>query len=538
MFTLTPVSIDISDYLYSEEIVATQSKQSRISDYLTGEQLSKPKWYGNALHDFGLKAGDEVAQSALDSFLAQTSLSTLDKGTPKKASRVKKQSDRQRRSKDQKDKEKKALELGFAAPKGVSSLVALVHALMKQKLLDGFDEAVRYTLDEVQKRAVYARRGKGGLIHEKAKGFVCAIFTHLTSRAVDPHLHAHVVAITKNMPRYDGSFGNIEERFIYQIQREIRLIFTARLAENVRQLGFDTRYENGTFEIVGIPEALKIEWSKRRLQVLTEMQQKGMSGPNAASIAARNTRAPKKVHKIEELFEKWKNDAEQLGVEVAEIQCLHERGIGLHISDDELLEFPELSVEFLSSKLVEKKSVFTQIDVYVMASELALRSGQSINFALNIADKLLESDLVIELDSKSRFKKEFTTKEILRREKQLIRTAQALSCNDFKNVFSMQALIEAEQLKQITLSEEQRSAVIEATSNNMLSLINGSAGSGKSTTMSIVKKLYESKNTRVYGAAIAKAAAKNLESAAGIKSKTIAKTLIELDEKKISFEIR
>lgn len=50
--------------------------------------------------------------------------------------------------------------------------------------------------------------------------------------------------------------------------------------------------------------------------------------------------------------------------------------------------------------------------------------------------------------------------------------------------------------------------------------------------MSIVKKLYESKNSRVYGATIAKAAAKNLESAAGIKSKTIAKTLIELDDKK------
>lgn len=474
MFTLTPVSIDISDYLYSEEIVTTQSSQSRISNYLNSEKLAKPKWYGNALQNFGLKAGDEVAQSALDSFLTQTSLSIT--GKTKKDPRAKKQSADQRPRTDKKDKEKKALELGFAAPKGVSSLVALVHASMKQKLIDGFDEAVRYAIDEVQKRAVYARRRKGGLMHEKAKGLVCAIFTHLTSRAVDPHLHAHVIAITKNMPRFDGTFGNLEERFIYQIQREIRLIFTARLAENVRQLGFDTRHENGTFEIVGIPDGLKIEWSKRRRQVLNEMQKKKMCGPHAASIAARNTRAPKKVHNIEELFDKWEKEAQELGVDVDKIRCLHERGIGLHISDDELLEFPELSVEFLSSKLVENKSVFTQNDVYMMASGLALRSGQSINVALNIADKLLESDLVIELESKSRFKKEFTTQEILKREKQLVRTAKELSSNDFKNVFSLQGLLEAEQLNQITLSEEQRAVVIDSTSKNMLTLINGSAG--------------------------------------------------------------
>lgn len=531
MFTLTPVSIDISDYLYNEEIVTSSTSPSDITAYLNAEKLAKPTWYGNALQDFGLRAGDEVEQAALDRFLLQKTFSgDVDKAV--RRNKKKKQSARQRKRKEKKEKEKKALELGFAAPKGVSSLFALVHASMKQKLLDGFTEAVRYAIDEVQKRAVYARRSKGGLIHEKAKGLVCAIFTHLTSRAVDPHLHAHVVAITKNMPRFDGTFGSIEERFIYQIQREIRLIFTARLAENVRKLGFDTQYKNGTFEIIGIPDELNIKWSTRRIQVLTEMEQKGMHGPHAASIAARNTRAPKKVHQIGELFTKWENEAAGFGVDVDEIKCLHQRGIGLHICDDHLLGFPELSVEFLSSKLVENKSVFTQNDVYVMASELALRSGQSINVALNVADELLESEFVIELDSKSRFKREFTTKEIVRDEQQMVRTAQELSCNLFKDVFSVQALHEAEQFNNITLSEEQREAVIEATSNNMLSLINGSAGSGKSTIMGIVRKLYEANNCRVYGAAIAKAAAKNLESAAGIKSKTIAKTLIELDDKK------
>jgi conjugative relaxase-like TrwC/TraI family protein len=535
MYTLTPVSIAITDYLYSEETV-TVGDPKKLTNYLSMDSLSVPTWYGKALTHFGLQAGDAVDKKILEWLL---SLSNPSSNLPNsKSKRPVKRAGRKSKyiKSKKKEKQKCAIELGFGVPKSYSSLFALAPSEIKQKLIDGVHDAVKYTLNEVEARSAFMRRGKGGHRHEKANGLVFAIFTHITSRAVDPHIHAHVVAITKNSPRFDGTFGALEERYFYMSQKEMGLIFQARLAENVRALGYDTIFKDGSFEIVGIPDSLISCWSKRRIQVVKEMIKKNMIGPNAGNIAARNTRAKKKVHHVEKLFEQWEQEAIELGIDINDIKCLNQKSFGIHINDENLLEFPELSAEFLSTKLVENKSVFTERNAYEQAASLALKSGQSITVALNAVDELLNSDLVVELEAASRFTREFTTPPLLKLERQLIRHAKSLSKSSFKSALTKDELIKFEILSGLSLSEEQKEAVLGATDNRMLAIINGSAGSGKSTIMKVVRDVYHAKNSMVYGAAIAKSAAKNLQSASGVESKTIAMTLLELDAKKSTLQ--
>ncbi|MEC8484345.1 MAG: AAA family ATPase, partial [Pseudomonadota bacterium] len=249
-----------------------------------------------------------------------------------------------------------------------------------------------------------------------------------------------------------------------------------------------------------------------------------------------NTRAKKKACDIDELFNRWVEEAASLGFSQCNIEKLRQRSFGMHINDEELCEFPELTVNYLAKNLVQKTSTFSEPQAFKFAVELARKSGQSVNVALNAVDKLLCSNLVVELESHSRYKREFTTKAILKKEYEMIRGAQTLSESKSKDEFGLKELSVAEARCGITLSDEQREAVLTAIDNSKLSVIAGSSGSGKTTLQNIIRHIYMSNGRKVYGAAISKLAAKNLQSEASIPSQTIAKLLLSLESGTSSVE--
>lgn len=83
--------------------------------------------------------------------------------------------------------------------------------------------------------------------------------------------------------------------------------------------------------------------------------------------------------------------------------------------------------------------------------------------------------------------------------------------------------------KPASMSDEQKAAVRHAMQAGDLSIIQGSAGAGKSFSMEAVKLGYQEAGYQVLGAAIAKRAAQNLQDETGIESFTVAKLLSDLD---------
>jgi ATP-dependent exoDNAse (exonuclease V) alpha subunit len=130
----------------------------------------------------------------------------------------------------------------------------------------------------------------------------------------------------------------------------------------------------------------------------------------------------------------------------------------------------------------------------------------------------------------------YTTDVIIERELQMVRDIRTLAADRHHDLDAGQVLTaiarkeESERSagKQFTMSEEQRAGVAHTLRGGYASL-QGSAGAGKSTAMDAVRLGHEQAGYNVYGSATSKKAAQNLEREANIESRTIARTLKDLE---------
>jgi conjugative relaxase-like TrwC/TraI family protein len=113
------------------------------------------------------------------------------------------------------------------------------------------------------------RRGRGGVVRERAPGFVAAAYQHRTSRAQDPHLHTHV--IVANMARGDdGAWRAIDGDLLLRTHRlAAGHLYQANLRAGLTaSLGVEWgAVQKGMAEIAGIPTTALREFSTRRRQI-------------------------------------------------------------------------------------------------------------------------------------------------------------------------------------------------------------------------------------------------------------------------------
>ena len=106
-------------------------------------------------------------------------------------------------------------DLTFAAPKSVSVLLALAGPDAVAAVEAAHDVAVDRALGYVDRRAMAVRRGDADeRVVVPTDGAIGAAFTHRVSRALDPHLHTHVVVA--NVARGpDGRWTGIDSRGLF-----------------------------------------------------------------------------------------------------------------------------------------------------------------------------------------------------------------------------------------------------------------------------------------------------------------------------------
>ncbi|RVP16051.1 Ti-type conjugative transfer relaxase TraA, partial [Sinorhizobium meliloti] len=195
---------------------------------------------------------------------------------------------------------------------------------------------------------------------------------------------------------------------------------------------------------------------------------------------------------------------------------------------DRLLAEPEL----LLKQLGNERSTFDERDI---ARALHRYVDDPVDFA-NIRARLMASDELVllkpqQVDAETGKAKQpavFTTREMLRLEYAMARSAEVLSrrkgfgVSNARAAAAVRSIETADTEKPFRLDPEQVDAVRHVTRDNAIAAVVGLAGAGKSTLLAAARVAWEGEGRRVIGAALAGKAAEGLEDSSGIRSRTLA----------------
>src|SRR5271166_5564147 len=182
----------------------------------------------------------------------------------------------------------------FSAPKSVS-LTALVGG--DDRVRVAHRESVQVALRELE-RYTQARIGNVHSPETTAK-FIAATFEHDTARPVNgyaaPQLHTHAV-IFNLTERENGQMRALQERGFFDSQSYATAVYQSQLTYQLRDLGYEIEAgKSGAPEIKGFTQQYLEASSPRRQQIEEAVARSGYSGPEAAQIAAHNTRDQKAI---------------------------------------------------------------------------------------------------------------------------------------------------------------------------------------------------------------------------------------------------
>ncbi len=365
------------------------------------------------------------------------------------------------------------------------------------------------------------RRGAGGAEVSHANGLIAAAFPHRSSRAGDPQLHTHVlVANLAQGP--DGRYSALHGSHLYRQAKTGGYLYQAQLrAELSRQLGLDWQpVRRGAAELEGFADHVLREFSRRRAEIERALAERGLDSPQAAQVAALDSRRAKEYGVgTEDLHERWRARGRELG---AELPCI---GIAREAAQP---AGREPVPEELARAVTAERSHFDRREAIQAVCERS-PAGVDAARAVQLADAFLASEHVVRI-TEGPFGPRFTTPEILAIEERLIGSAEALrgagrSCASEQiaaAVIERRASIGADQAEMVRrlLSD-----------GDGIALVVGRPGTGKTYALNGAAEGWAAAGIGVRGAAPTRAAAAELEAAAGIPTVSVAALIVELENR-------
>ncbi|EPC6194221.1 MobF family relaxase [Vibrio cholerae] len=413
------------------------------------------------------------------------------------------------------EKRNMGYDLTFSAPKSVSILEVFDDRLI---IYRAHRKAVEAALRFIEERAAYTRRKAQGQELEKLPGLLAALFTHFKSRSDDMQLHTHCLVLNLAI-RNDLTWGTINGRTLYQWMKASGAVYRAELAQNLRELGYSIEEDGESFKVAGVPNHICQYFSKRDEQIseaLKNFNEKSSASPIGDHIKL-YTRDKKKSSLCTEDYQRWQAELTALGFDreyADSIRYNYQTSAKKYCDTNLALD-----------ELTKTKSVFREQDLYHHIAKQAQFSGDRTASISSLSFSATISDRVITLGEDRKGYGLYSTKEIVNLERNLITLAKKTSSTHHQAPDELLINEIIRNQSGCSISEEQIAAILSACNDKRLSILQGSAGSGKSFSMNILRQAYETQGQRVLGACIAKAAADNLQNETSIKSGTIAKLL-------------
>lgn len=340
-------SADGVDYLLGTVAVGDGERDlgTPLTQYYTEAGTPPGRWLGSGVAALGydgtrLAEGDEVTEEQLRRLLAhgRDPVSGLQLGkapgayatAPRHRARAGLRLDDEPTRAPRTRKAVAGFDFTFSPVKSVSALWAVADAGTQALIVEAHHAAVRDVLALLESRVAQVRKGTDGVLRLPAQGAIATAFDHYDSRAGDPQLHTHVV-VANRAQGPDGTwltlYGNPIHQATVALSRTYDAILMDRLTA-VLGVGWELvakgRDRNAGWEILGVPEALRREFSRRteggidpgieerkEALIASYREQHGHEPSDRVVIRLRQqatleTRPAKEVRSLAELTAEWR----------------------------------------------------------------------------------------------------------------------------------------------------------------------------------------------------------------------------------------
>jgi conjugative relaxase-like TrwC/TraI family protein len=419
----------------------------------------------------------------------------------------------------------------FSAPKSVS-LTALVGG--DDRVRESHRESVRAALQELE-RYTQARIGN---VHapETTGKFIAATFEHDTARPVDgyaaPQLHTHAVIF--NMTERENGLENgkqmraLQPHEMFVSQRYITAVYRSELALRLEKLGYELeRGKHGQPEVKGYTKEYLEASSPRRGQIKDHLREQGIDGAAAAQIAAHHTRDRKELLSPGEVLQRHRELAAQYGHQADRVVA--------HARQHRQYQMREPEVEAKHAVTWARDHVFERSAVQDRRAilETALVRGMGETTYAQVRqefERRIEAGEFREV-SHVGAGRQYTTAVMVRMEREIVGRMQEGNRRDYGDPMLVSPHVRiATEDRHPELNASQRQAVDEIfLSREKVVGLDGIAGAGKTTTLSVIREGAEAEGYRVEGFAPTSRAAQKLGEA-GMETSTLQKHLVRGQE--------
>jgi conjugative relaxase-like TrwC/TraI family protein len=408
----------------------------------------------------------------------------------------------------------------FSAPKSVS-LTALVGG--DDRVREAHRQAVTIALTELE-RYTQARIG-GNNPAETTGKFIVAKFEHDTARPVDgyaaPQLHTHAV-IFNMTERSNGSTRALQERGFFDTQQFATAVYQSELTFRLRNLGYEIEAgKSGAPDVKGYTADYLAASSPRRQQIEEAIARSGFSGPEAAEIAAHNTRDRKEIHTPSEVIAAHRQIAAEFGNQADHVVvAARERAEGLDQNRvPDALHRAQEAVSFAKDRSFEREAVTDERDIMRDALRRGMGDLTYEQVRMNFDQRHRGGEFQTVDGQKHDTGRQFTTRETIAAELATVGHMQR-GQNTVEPILAQdQAAAHANSSE--LLNPAQRKAIEEVlSSQDRVHGLQGLAGSGKTTTLSCIREGAERNGYAVEGFAPTSRATAQLREA-GLSADTL-----------------
>jgi conjugative relaxase-like TrwC/TraI family protein len=415
----------------------------------------------------------------------------------------------------------------FSAPKSVS-LTALVGG--DERVRVAHRESVRVALGELE-RYTQARIGN---VHapETTGKFIGATFEHDTARPVDgyaaPQLHTHAV-IFNLTARENGQTRALQERSLFQSQQYATSVYRSDLAIRLQGLGYEIdRGKHGQPEIKGYTQEYLDASSPRREQIKNHLQEIGREGAGAAQVAAHRTRDSKEIRSPEEVLQRHRELAARHGHQADRVvaQAREHRQFHAPRSDKTELRTERQAVTYARNHVFERSAVQDERSILQAAISRSMAQATYEQVRHEFTQRVQRGEFVAVGHIEGRAAPMYTTAEMIRMEREIVGRMQSGNQRYYSDPMLVSPSLRiATEDRHTELSPAQREVVDDIfVRREKIVGLDGIAGTGKTTTLAVIREGTEAEGYKVEGFAPTSRAAQKLAEA-GIETSTLQRHL-------------